>query len=135
MILTDTGPIVALFDRMDAHFARVSSAMGRTRDVMATTDACLTEATYLLSLSVGWPAVEMLHKGIIVGEVEILPIDQACRVRAFAYMKRFLDQPCDYADATILVLAEETGLRRVFTVDRHFRAYRLTSGEALDVIP
>ena len=49
-------------------------------------------------------------------------------------MTRFHDIPCDYADATLLVAAEEIGLRRIFTVDRHFYAYRLTSGESLDLV-
>ena len=55
--------------------------------------------------------------------------------RAFAYMVRYNDQPCDYADSALLVAAEETGYRRIFTFDRHFYAYRLPNGEALAVLP
>lgn len=50
-------------------------------------------------------------------------------------MERFRDIPCDYADATLLVAAEQTGTRRIFTFDKHFYAYRLSNGDHLEVIP
>jgi uncharacterized protein len=49
-------------------------------------------------------------------------------------MERFRDQPCDYADATLLVAAEDTGRKRVFTIDTHFHAYRLSNRDALVII-
>lgn len=50
-------------------------------------------------------------------------------------MDRFRDQPCDYADATLLVAAEEMTSLCIFTLDGHFYAYRLVDGTQLDVIP
>jgi len=135
MILTDTGPIVALFDRTDAHYQRVSEVVDRMPDSMLTTEACLTEAIYLVGRSLGWPAVAILLQAVQTGVVEVAPLDREGRVRAFAFMERFRDQPCDYADATLLVAAEVANMKRIFTFDRHFFAYRLSNGAPLEIIP
>lgn len=39
-------------------------------------------------------------------------------------MHRYCDIPMDFADASLVVLAETTGFRRVFTLDKHFYAYQ-----------
>ena len=44
-------------------------------------------------------------------------------------MLRYADQPMDLADASLVVLAETLGLRRVFTIDRReFATYRIRRG-------
>ena len=50
-------------------------------------------------------------------------------------MQTYRDAPMDLADASMVVLAETLSLRRVFTFDRHFYAYRLADGDALEVVP
>ena len=45
------------------------------------------------------------------------------------------DLPMDLADASIIVSAEVTGERRVFTLDGDFRVYQLKDGSNLEVIP
>ena len=41
----------------------------------------------------------------------------------------------DLADASLVVAAETLNLGRIFTLDRHFYAYRLADGSALEVVP
>jgi len=50
-------------------------------------------------------------------------------------MEQYRDAPMDLADASLVVAAETLGLRRVFTLDRHFYAYRLADGIALGIVP
>lgn len=50
-------------------------------------------------------------------------------------MRTYCDLPMDLADASLVVTAEATGRRRVFTFDNHFRAYRLNDGSVLEVVP
>ncbi len=46
--------------------------------------------------------------------------------RASALMAKYHDLPMDFADATLVVLAERLGTPRIFTLDRKdFGAYRL----------
>lgn len=42
----------------------------------------------------------------------------------------------DYADATLVQLAEESGVRRVFTLDRRgFSCYRLSRRRGFELFP
>ena len=50
-------------------------------------------------------------------------------------LEQYRDTPMDLADASLVVAAETLGGRRVFTLDRHFYAYRLADGAALEVVP
>ena len=135
MILTDTGPIVALVDQNDPYKQTVEAAFAQLQGSMITTDACVTEALYLLYRAGGWKAQDTIQQMFNNGFLRICPTNTADVSRALAYMDRFQDQPCDYADATLLVAAEDFGHRRVFTLDKHFYAYRLTGGESLQVFP
>ena len=134
MTLTDTGPLVALIDESDGYHVRVKQAARAISWPMVTTEACLTEALYLLGESAGWPGQEALWLFVSDNSLGVLNSPINGPRRASGFMKRFRDQPCDYADATLLVAAEETGLRRIFTIDKHFNAYRLTNGESVEII-
>ncbi|HEY3330230.1 MAG TPA: PIN domain-containing protein [Capsulimonadaceae bacterium] len=134
MILIDTGPIVAMIDRSDEHFEATIKTILDVDDDFTTTEACLTEAIYLIGKSSGWPGVRLLRDAIVDGAIRVIATGDDWYVRSFRYMERFVDQPCDYADATLLVASEDTGIRQVLTLDRHFFAYRLASGEAINVL-
>ena len=42
--------------------------------------------------------------------------------RMRALMRKYSDSPMDLADASLVAAAERLSVRRVFTLDRHFRA-------------
>lgn len=50
-------------------------------------------------------------------------------------MKRYADRPMDLADATLVALAEERKLTRIFTLDADFRIYRIKGRKRFEVIP
>jgi uncharacterized protein len=50
-------------------------------------------------------------------------------------MDRYRDHPMDLADATLVALAEARDLRTIFTLDEHFRGYRLSTRRYLQVVP
>ncbi len=52
-----------------------------------------------------------------------------------ALMERYQDSPMDLADASLVVTAERLGAARIFTLDHHFRIYRLADGRMLDIVP
>jgi predicted nucleic acid-binding protein len=41
----------------------------------------------------------------------------------------------DLADASLVALAEERGLKRIFTLDDDFRIYRIHGRTSFDIIP
>lgn len=55
------------------------------------------------------------------------------RVRTL--MHTYSDAPMDLADASLVAAAERLGVKQVFTVDRHFYAYRIQGREPFVVIP
>ena len=51
-------------------------------------------------------------------------------------MEKYQDLPMDYADATLVALAEESETDYVFTLDRKgFSAYRLQGRKAFRLVP
>ena len=64
------------------------------------------------------------RRGVTVATLENSDLE-----RCFELMARYGDAPMDFADASVVVVAERSGLDRVFTLDRrHFSAYRMKCG-------
>ena len=125
VVLVDTGPLVALFDPSDAEHARCKQALARLRRSRRVTSlSVLTEAVYLLGFSSR--AQRALLAFVAAGAVEIADFNAAQVSRAAALMERFESLPMDFADATLVVLAEYFQTTAVFTLDRRdFSVYRL----------
>ena len=133
--LTDTGPLVALVDKDDKHHAEATETLKRLPKVpLLTTWPCLTEAMYLLYQSIGYSAQEDLWRLVQRGVLRLYAPSEVDWQRTRELMAIFRDAPMDMADASVVVVAENLELRRVFTYDRHFFAYRKADGTALEVI-
>jgi predicted nucleic acid-binding protein len=51
-------------------------------------------------------------------------------------MHKYADQKLDLADATLMHLANRSGIDQVFTLDRrHFSIFRNRDGRALTIVP
>jgi len=49
--------------------------------------------------------------------------------RSFELMEQYADHPMDLADASLIVAAEATQTRKIFTIDRNdFSSYRIRQG-------
>lgn len=102
---------------------------------MVTTWPAFTEAMYLLGRAGGWPAQARLWTIVGRGTLQITDLSAPTVVRMRALMEQYRDLPMDLADASLVALAEERGLSRVFTLDRDFQAYRLSRGRAFTIVP
>lgn len=134
MTLADTGPLVALLDQAEAEHVRCVSVLASLAPPLVITWPVLTEAMYLLG-GVGWRAQEALWRLIFRGDVELGAIDEFGLARMHALMEQYRDTPMDLADASLIALAEELNLTRIFTLDSHFHAYRLHGRQRLEIIP
>lgn len=125
IVLVDTGPLVALFDPSDQDHEpceRVLAGLEESR--LLTTIAVITEATYLLGFSI--KAQCSLLSFICANALEIEPLGPSDLERAAVLMTKYADLPMDFADATLVVLAERLGTTRIFTLDRRdFGTYRV----------
>lgn len=135
MILTDTGPLVALLNNNDAYHARCVQVLPSLPKPMLTTLPALTEAMHFLGNQFGWVGQGPLWELVKAGALEIAPVDSQVLARLPELMARYREVPMDLADAALVAVAEARGLQRVFTLDSHFYAYRLQSGQPLQVIP
>ena len=122
-ILIDTGPLAALFDKDDKHHKAIVEFVKGKRFRFVTTTAVLTEATHLLDFSVDaqinflqW----ILNNGVVIEEVSILDIS-----RIIELTKKYSDRPMDFADATLVIAAERTGIKKIISIDSDFDIYRL----------
>ncbi len=121
--LLDTGALVALLDRSDRAHQACADGLRAFAGEIISTEAVLTEATHLLadSTQAQISALAFFIKG---GALLISPSRESLE-RASILMGKYRDVPMDYADATLVTLAEDTGIREVFTLDRRgFSAYR-----------
>jgi predicted nucleic acid-binding protein len=135
MILVDAGPLIALIDRKDVHHKVCRDALPDLSGPLVTTWPTLTEAVYLLGERIGWSAQESLWRVVLRGDLEIHPIEGPLLKRTHDLMKKYRDLPMDWADATLVALAESKHIHRVFTLDADFRVYRLQGRKPFELVP
>jgi predicted nucleic acid-binding protein len=136
MTLTDTGPLVALLDKSQGtQHLRCQNVLPSLSSPLVTTREVWTETIYLLGRELGYPGQKALWRLRSSGQLMLHESSSAEVDRMEVLMEQYRDTPMDLADASLVVAAETLGLRRVFTLDRHFYAYRLSDGSALEVVP
>lgn len=136
MIFIDTGPIVALLNRNDPYHQLATNATTRLpNELLVTTWPCVTEAMYMLGRAGGMFAQDTLWQFIQSGQLEVRNAVASEIDRIAELMRVYANLPMDIADASIIVAAEITGERKVFTFDKHFWLYRLFDGSSMLVVP
>ena len=132
----DADPLVAMLNQNDpAHVACVQAAARLSRMPLLTTWPCFAEAMYVARRASGYPAQQRLWRLRQQGRLALHHATEDEVDRMIELMDKYRDLPMDLADASLVAAAESLGLRTVFTLDRHFHAYRLIDGSALRVVP
>ena len=133
--IIDTGPLVAVLNRSDDYHAECSRLIRALDCPFYTTMAVLTEVMYLLWRRVGWVAQEAMWRMILRGDLLVEHPSPAELVRISEMMGKYNDRPMDFADASLVALAERLSLDRIFTVDQHdFSVYRLHGKKPFTII-
>jgi len=121
--ILDTGPWVALIDRSELKHSICVQWLKNYSGILYSTEAVLTEVLYLLNFSVKAQsaAIDFVLKSV----VEIIPSSVASLKKAKDLIKKYSDLPMDYADATLVCLAIDTGILDIITFDKKdFNIYR-----------
>ena len=122
-VLIDTGPLIALFDRDDKYHTSILEFIKNTNYRFISTTAVLTETMYMLDFNV---AVQLsflewiMKEGVIIHEIK-----QSNIKRIIDLTRKYSDRPMDFADATLVIAAEERGIRQIISIDSDFDIYRL----------
>jgi predicted nucleic acid-binding protein len=122
--IIDTGPWVALIDRSESKHDICVQWLKSYSGKLYSTEAVLTEVLYLLNFSVKaqTAAIDFVLKSV----VEIIPSSVESLKKVKNLIKKYSDLPMDFADATIVNLAMDTGIHNVITFDqKDFNIYRL----------
>lgn len=132
--LIDTGAILALMDKDDAWHAKCVEVFHSLRLPLATTSAVMAEFFHLLGQDP--MAVNNAWRFLRSGAVTLLPITDADAPKLESLMEQYSDRPMDFADASLVCLAERESLSTVFTIDfADFETYRIKGRSRFRIVP
>ncbi len=135
MILIDTGPLVALADKGQGEtHKRCVSVIKQLSGSLITTWPCLTEAMHFLRGLRGWQGQMGLWQYVKNKELILHSPQDDELLRVCELMEQYNDTPMDFADASLVSLAELGGVRRILTIDSDFYVYRIHGKESFEVI-
>ncbi|MGD8279257.1 MAG: PIN domain-containing protein [Gemmatimonadota bacterium] len=122
--LVDTGPLVAYLDAEDPAHADVAARWDAFRGQLATTSAVITEAMHLVGASPS--GARHLADLIAASGMEVYDLSRPPELHeAASLMEKYADTPMDFADATLVLLAEALQVLDIFTLDRRgFATYQ-----------
>ncbi len=133
-VLLDTGAFVALLDRSEKSHARCADFFSSFAGKLFTTEPVLTETICLVGSTA--KAKSACIEFILKGGATLVPQSLSGLARASALMEKYADVPMDFADATLVALAEEADVNEIFTLDaRGFRTYRIHGKKLFTLLP
>lgn len=133
-LLLDTGALISLLDRSQTHHRSCKEFFAGWQGAVVSTEAVLTEATHLLGRTSG--GREACIEFFLAGGATLVPSSLSTLRRCHVLLGKYADLPMDYADATLVVLAEELGTDLVFTTDhRDFEVHRFNKDRPFRLLP
>ena len=132
--IIDTGPWVALIDKSEKMHSECVKWLSTYQGYLYTTEAVLTEVLYLLNFS--YRAQAAVFDFILQSIIKLVPTDLKSIEKVKMLMRKYQDLPMDYADATIVCLAIDTGIHNIFTLDKKdFNIYKTDKKEPFILFP
>lgn len=132
--LLDTGPLVAYLDAREPVHPAVAASLDGFSGRLVTTSAVITEAMHFVGPRRGGPG--LLAEFVEAGAVDVVDFTQPLELHeAAVLMEKYADTPMDYADATLVLLAERLNVADILTLDRRgFSTYRTRRGLGFSLV-
>jgi uncharacterized protein len=132
VVLIDSGPLLALFNRADSWHERVKIwLLLNPQAKLITTWPVMTEVCAMLARRIhNEAALDFLRWAQRGGLTCDAPV-QASLAMVLQISVRFASLPFDLADASIAEAASRLKIRHILSVDSDFDVYRDPAGEAL----
>ncbi len=128
-VLVDSGPLIALFDRDDAHHQTILRFLMDFRGSLVTTWPVLTEVMYMLDFHPQVP-VDFL-RWVEDGGVTLFQLESLHVARMRELLEKYRDLPSDLADVSLLIASEVSGVDKILSIDSDFSVYRTIKGRHL----
>lgn len=131
-LLLDTGALISILDRSQKQHQAFTDFFGSWRDEVVTTEAVITESTHLLAKVRGGSLACLDF--VLSGGAVLVPLGQGALRRSRELMAQYADCPMDFADATLVVLAEDLKTTTILTTDRKdFSVYRIAGSKRFTI--
>lgn len=130
--LVDAGPLIALFDKDDIYHKQILEFLKSYNCHLYTTWPVITETLYMLSFSteVQLDFLSWLDRG----GLRVLNFDQSILKRVIDLTKKYNDLPADFADASLVAVAEREDIKDIVSIDSDFNLYQSKKGTFLNNI-
>lgn len=130
--LLDTGVVVALLDKDERYHSRCVEVVSDVAGPLATCEASIAEACYLLRNTRGAPESVIKNVARGVFQIPVRLVDQANAVERL--LRKYEDVPMDLADACLVDLADQLGTGQILTLDGDFEVYRWRSRRKFELL-
>jgi len=128
-IIVDAGPLVALFHARDKHHEAAKAVLESNPAALVSTWPVITEACHFLARAGRRALLTFVRRGAL--RLEALSVEDVPQLDEL--LARY--ERMDFADATLVLTAEKTGITEIFTIDRRdFEVYRTRSGRRLRLL-
>ena len=126
----DSGPLIALFNGRDSYHPVAVDFIKNYKGQLYTTIAVLTEVTHLL----GYHSSAQLDflRWVKNGAINLVNLESNDLERLCELTEQYSDIPMDFADASLVIIAEKCNIRHVVSIDSDFLIYRTLSNGYLE---
>jgi predicted nucleic acid-binding protein len=130
-IVVDAGPLIALFRKRDKHHRRVKQFLSTATGRLVSTLPVITEVCHFLNARGKLAFLAWIRLGGL--SLQRITPDDLQEIAAI--IERYADRHIDFADATLVWLAELLNTIDVMTIDRaDFRVFRSRRGQAFNLV-
>jgi len=130
-ILVDTGFLVSLFRPDDRLRAQARECLLAHRQPLVTAAPVIVETCFFLDAAGKGRLLEWVQRGAIT--VADIPVSAYAEIGTV--IRKYADRKIDFADATLVWLANNTGMRDILTVDEaDFSVYRVKGGKRFALV-
>ncbi|NJK51026.1 PIN domain-containing protein [Candidatus Gracilibacteria bacterium] len=125
MVIVDTGFWLALANQNDIYHSQATTKLSQVKEPLITTWAVVTETCYLLLTKMGNYAQIRFLNSLSLGAFLVFDLQPSHSGHICQLMEKYANLPMDFADASLVILAEHLGHGRILSVDRRdFNTYR-----------
>jgi uncharacterized protein len=122
-VLLDTGVLVALYSRDDPRHFDAARWLAAFRGTLHTVEPVLTEAAFFLPARFRAAIADLLKERAVI---QVHSPDGAGYARIAELLRKYADIDADWADISLVWLAERLGIARIATIDvADFGVYRI----------
>ncbi len=110
---------------------RADRFLSKFRGALYTVSAVIVETCHFMGSRTKQELLDWVHEGSLA----VVEVPVAAYPDLAATIGKYADRKVDFADAALVWLAEESGIRQIVTVDRRdFSTFRLKGGKRFELI-